>query len=496
MSSKIPPLAELLKIEKALKEIERRKLEHKMSFFVPYPKQEEFLNMGIGKTERLFMAANRIGKTETGAFEMACHLTGEYPDWWLGRRFEHPVKAWASSDTGITTRDIVQTKLCGPYGYFDKYGTGMIPKANVDWVKDVSLARGVTDLFDTVLVKHKSGGKSILTFKTYEQGRKKWQGEAVDVIWFDEEPEEDIYAEGVTRLAPTRIGEDSGICYMTFTPLLGKSKVVCRFTDEQSPDRGIVRMGLEDAQHISDEQKAKMVARYLPHEREARRTGAPLLGSGKIFTALEENILVPPFAPPAHWRYIWGGDFGIDHPFAAVLLGHDVDKDILYVMHCHRAANETILQHVAAMKPVFQGRGLKIPFAWPQDGWQRKEFEGALKPTANIYKKHGLNTLHSHATFEDGTNSTWAGILEMRERMSTGRLRVFSDQTPWIEEYREYHMKDGQIVKLRDDLMSATRVGVMAKRFARSILWAPNSQDGRGTRDTGMAKGLDEDVWG
>src|ERR1039458_10231464 len=67
---------------------------------------------------------NRTGKTETGAYEMACHLTGQYPDWWQGRRFSKPVNAWACGTTNGTTRDIVQEKLLGPEG---AHGTGMIP---------------------------------------------------------------------------------------------------------------------------------------------------------------------------------------------------------------------------------------------------------------------------------------------------------------------------------------------------------------------------------
>ena len=37
----------------------------------------------------------------------------------------------------------------------------------------------------------------------------------------------------------------------------------------------------------------------------------------------------------------------------------------------------------------------------------------------------------------------------------------------WFEEFRTYHRKDGLIVKLRDDLMSASRIGVMMLRYAR-----------------------------
>jgi len=44
---------------------------------------------------------------------------------------------------------------------------------------------------------------------------------------------------------------------------------------------------------------------------------------------------------------------------------------------------------------------------------------------------------------------------------------VFASLGEWFEEFRLYHRKDGLIVKLRDDLMSATRIGVMMLRIAR-----------------------------
>jgi hypothetical protein len=54
----------------------------------------------------------------------------------------------------------------------------------------------------------------------------------------------------------------------------------------------------------------------------------------------------------------------------------------------------------------------------------------------------------------------------MYDRMTTGRLRVFSHLNDWWEEFRLYHRKDGLIVKVNDDLMSATRYGMMMRRKA------------------------------
>lgn len=493
----------LLALEKQLRALDRATRFNQLASYKPYPKQIEFHNNSAAFRERLLMAANRVGKSYCGAAEMAIHLTGRYPNWWKGRRFNRPIKAWAASDTGTTVRDVVQTKLCGPYGVTDLQGAGAIPHDCVDWERDVSLARGVTDLYDTVLVKHYTNGvcdgKSILTFKTYEQGRKKWQGDAVDVIWCDEEPEEDVYVEALARIAPTRPDEPGGIIDTTFTPLLGRSNVVLRFTDPSqediasgaTKDRVMVSMTIDDAQHISPEARAKIVAGYPAHQREARAKGLPLLGEGRIFEMTEESITVSPFDIPREWALLWGTDFGLQHPFGGALLAHDRGNDVIYVTRVVRMSDALPLQHCAAMKSSFNNHGNLIPMAWPQDGHQRGEFDGKLEPLSKVYKFHGQRICDHHATFADGSNSTEVGIALMEERFKSGRLKVFSTCVEWFEEFRYYHRKEGLIVKLKDDLMSATRVGVMAIRFARPVLFHPNTPAGQ--RPVKMARDIDND---
>ncbi len=89
------------------------------------------------------------------------------------------------------------------------------------------MAHGTADLIDTISVLHETGGYSTLQFKSYASGREKWQGTALEVLWCDEEPPEDIYTEGLTRT-----NETGGIVYITFTPLQGISNVVRRFLYE------------------------------------------------------------------------------------------------------------------------------------------------------------------------------------------------------------------------------------------------------------------------
>jgi phage terminase large subunit-like protein len=416
----------------------------------PYPRQRAFHAAGARHRERLFMAGNQLGKTTAGAMEAAMHASGLYPDWWCGRRFDRPTTGWAASITRETTRDTVQRLLLGRTRRTE---LGALPECSIAKVSHAYVPSG---LADTIHVRHISGGISTIALKSYEKRREKWQGETLDWVWFDEEPPADVYSEGLTRTAAT-----GGLVFLTFTPLLGVSEVVRRFLYEPSPDRSVTRMTIEEAPHFSEEERARIIAAYPPHEREARAKGEPQLGSGRIFPVSEEAIAVAPFEIPRHWPLIGGIDFGWDHPTAAVRLAIDPDADCLYVTHAYRQKEATPVMHAAALKPW----GERLPWAWPMDGLQHDPASGMR--LAELYRQHGLELLNAHATFEDGSVSVEAGIMEMLERMQTGRWKVFRHLAEWFEEFRVYHRKEGRIVKALDDLLCASRYAMMMRRHAR-----------------------------
>ena len=189
-----------------------------------YPKHMEFFAAGLTYRERCAMCANRVGKTEgMGGYETALHLTGIYPEWWPGRRFDHPVSWWACGKTNETARDIVQTKLMGPMGAI---GTGLIrAKTIINWTRKA----GVHDLMDMVQIQHSSGGISELGLKSYQQKRDAFEGTEKDGIWNDEEPPLDVYGEQLIRTATT-----NGMMMLTFTPLEGMSQVVMSFMPQET----------------------------------------------------------------------------------------------------------------------------------------------------------------------------------------------------------------------------------------------------------------------
>jgi len=193
-----------------------------------YPKHLAYFKAGAQHRERLFLAANRVGKTIVGAYELTCHLTGLYPAWWEGRRFDRAIKAWAAGDTGKTTMEIIQPTLVGDYG---RIGTGMLPAKAIHHISRKATAAGAVD---TVWVRHTDGKLSTLVLKSYEQGREAFQGTSIEVIWLDEEPDQDIVTECLLRTMDTPSMPGGGIMLLTFTPLRGMTPLILDFLKDQA----------------------------------------------------------------------------------------------------------------------------------------------------------------------------------------------------------------------------------------------------------------------
>lgn len=423
-----------------------------------YEWQRRFHDAGADFQQRCLMAANRVGKTQSAAAELAIHCTGRYPPWWEGVRFDHPVNCWTGSVTNKASKEIVQTALIGTE-IADRnspdFGTGWIPGDDIIDFK--TRQAGLGDVIDSIVVRHTpTGGESRIGLLTYEQGRASWQGTSRDIVWFDEEPPMDVYSEGLTRVL-----DRNGVVFLTFTPLIGATAVVQSFMNAKD-DSGkfLINVSWDDAPHLNEEARALIMASYEDYERDTRSKGTPLLGTGAVFPIMDEEIVVDTIEPKPWWRFINGADFGIDHPAAGAFCALDpTGAGTFYVYDCYKARAQTAVYHAAALKK----HGLWIPTAWPHDGLQKDKGSGiALK---DQYRAHGTYMLKEHAHYKDERgNHVDPGLIEMLEWMRTGRFKVLRSCSQWFEEKRLYHRKDGQVVKKQDDLISATRYAFIMRR--------------------------------
>jgi phage terminase large subunit-like protein len=334
-------MSELSKEEKIelieiLEEQERRKLYggHLAQFFPDegplraelYPKHLDFFTNGATHKERIFMAANRVGKSVSGAYEMACHLTGRYPDWWQGKRFNHPIDAWAAGNTGETTRDILQKALVGR-----PHGTGTIPR---ELLGKPTGRSGIPEAIGNIPVKHVSGGWSNLGFKSFDQKRKSFEGTSKHFIWLDEECPQDVYSECVVRTMTT-----NGLVIVTFTPLMGLTKFIQDFlksaTAEDNVSKAITMAGWDDVPHLSEEQKQDILAGTPEYLKESRSTGKPGLGAGAIYKIPAKEITCDIMPIPPWFKRGYGLDVGWNCT-AAVFFAHDLDRDIVYIYDAYK----------------------------------------------------------------------------------------------------------------------------------------------------------------
>lgn len=475
-------MAKGLSQAEALREVTNRIRYNALHFYRPYPKQFEFHKAGASYRERLLMKGNQLGGTLAGASEFAMHVTGEYPDWWPGWRFDRPIVAWVGSETNEKSKEIIQQALFGverPDWNDPDFGTGALPRATIaDWTFRQA---GVKDVVDTIRVKHIKGGTSQITLKNYQQGVEVWTGKKVDLVWPDEEMKHDrrIYAEAVTRTNAA----DGGRIYMTFTPHNGMTEIVESFLTPKPGDspKSVTVMSINECiggiwpagtpwsgqtwkGHYTREQADAIIAAYPSHERECRAFGVPQAGEGRVFTVAESLFKVPGFEIPDYYRRVIGIDFGIDHPFALASLAHDADDDVVYVTSVWRLSGGTPLIHAEAIK----SRGDWIPVAWPHDGGARESDGVELHKK---YRAHGVTMLSDSARYDDdkgGPQKVEPIVVEMQERLETGRLKVFENCHEFFEEYRFLHRKDGRIVAEKDDVLKAVMYGLMMIRKART----------------------------
>jgi phage terminase large subunit-like protein len=450
---------ELLKIHE---ELERRKKYQKIFEYYPdlgplrrdlYVKHMRFFDAGSRKIERLFLAGNRVGKTEGGGgYECTLHLTGLYPKWWTGKRFDRPIDAWAAGDTKETVRDIIQEKLLGSISK-DQVGEGLIPR---HLIAGYTMRSGVADTVDTISVKHVTGGVSQISLKSYDQKRKSFQGTKKDLLWLDEEPPLDIYTECLLRTTDTSGKDDSqGIMLLTFTPLSGMSETVMSFMpggsiEEREDDTKFVIMATwDDVPHLSQKTKEILWSAIPPYQRDARSKGIPQLGSGAIYPVPVSDIEVTDFEIPPHWPRAYGMDVGWNRT-AVAWCAWDRDNDVVYITSEHYRGEAEPSIHAQAIK----SRGDWIPGVIDPAARGRAQQDG--RQLLQSYVDLGLNV-------DVAFNGVESGIYEVWQRLSTGRLKVFKSCQNFFYEFRLYRRDEkGRIVKANDHILDATRYLIMS----------------------------------
>lgn len=425
-------------------------------FYEPYPQQLAFHNAGATAFQRLFLAGNRTGKTYCGTVEDAIHLTGRYPTWWKGKRFNHPVTGWVASENYEITRNVLQKNLLGGFFHGEGLVSGLIDPSLI--IKKAPLS-GVSGAYDYAQIRHVSSGVSTVYFKSYKQGREKFQSARCHFIHLDEEPPKDIYTECLMRLADVD-GDGQGVMILTETPLKGFTEMVGHYLlkDRANDNEDATRLTPEivhngkwyiqatwdDNPYLSEHTKQELRATLKPHELEARERGIPCIGTGLVYQVPESEFLCEPFDIPRHWGCVYGMDVGFFAPTAVVFLAFDRDNDIVYIYKDYSVTEKTAAQHAYSL--------MMMGAEWMQGVCDPAVNQGSQRDGERLlddYTRAGLKLNKSRYAKE-------LAVDTVLERIRTGRFKVFNTCRRFMDEWRGYSRDDkGKIMKGNDHIMNA-----------------------------------------
>ena len=444
---------------------------NQLKYFRPFPHQIKFFETG-GSDRRGILAANRIGKTVSTCYEVAMHLTGRYPTWWPKRakQFNKPVTVMVAGEGWDQVARVLQNELLGTQDVKiqDAIGTGAIPRDCI--VFDTMRNDGANCI--GVEVKHASGANSYLLFANYTQEVRQMQGFKLNIAVFDEQPPDDFFSEIVTRTATTQ-----GQVLCSFTPLKGLNGLVSKFWNhEEGYDH--IRVSWDDVPEydpwgepfLLNETRRQLERDYLPHERDARRNGVPVMGKGAVFQI-------------RNWPTYRTGDydfrsiFGI-HRIIALDLGLVNDKTVISLMYWHPEEREAWLHRQLVvtgteeanpsnyinhlMRPEVFG----TPIVLPADANSQGRYTMSSQSIRQLFEEYELN-VHPDAIMnppdDQGrrTNHKSYGINVMRQMLEVGTLHINENCVEFLREAQNYFVDQHGRFSDPDDCIDSARYALI-----------------------------------
>ena len=442
---------------------------NQLKYFRPFEHQRKFFRTGASP-RRGILAANRIGKTVSTCFETACHLTGRYPEWWDGKRFDKPVTAMVAGEGWSQVALVLQAELLGTNDVKirDAIGTGAIPRECI--VFDTMRGDGANCI--GVEIKHKSGSNSYLLFANYTQEVRQMQGFKLNLAIFDEQPPDDFFSEIVTRTATTQ-----GQVLCSFTPLKGLNGLVSKFWNHEDGYEHI-RVSWDDVPEydpwgepfLLNSTRLQLERDYLPHERDARRNGVPVMGKGAVFQI-------------RNWPTYKTGDYDFRNTsgiyrLIALDLGLVNDKTVLSLIYWMPNEQEAWLDKQIVVKGTEEANPINYvqhlmrpevfgtPIVLPPDAGTVGRYTMSALSIRQLFEQYELNVypepIHNPAD-EQGrvTNHKSFGINMMRQMMELGTFHINENCVEFLRECQNYYVDDKGRFSDPDDCIDSARYALL-----------------------------------
>jgi len=443
---------------------------NQIKYFRPFDHQMKFFDTG-SSDRRGILAANRIGKTVSTCYETACHLTGLYPAWWRGKRWAKPITAMVAGEGWSQVAMVLQNELLGTNDVKirESLGTGAIPRDLI--IFDTMRSDGANCI--GVEIRHTSGTNSYLLFANYTQEVRQMQGFKLNLAVFDEQPPDDFFSEIVTRTATTQ-----GQVLCSFTPLKGLNGLVSKFWNhEEGYDH--IRVSWDDVPEydpwgepfLLKSTRLQLERDYLPHERDARRNGVPVMGKGAVFQLRS-------------WPTYKTGDFdfrnttGIERVIA-LDLGLVNDRTVISLLYWSPREREAWLHTQIVVKGTEEANPMNYiqhlmrpevfgtPIVLPADANTQGRYTMSSQSIRELFESYELN-VHPDAIMnppdDSGrrTNHKAYGINMMRQMLEIGTLHINENCVEFLREAQNYFVDPQGRFSDPDDCIDSARYALIA----------------------------------
>lgn len=439
-----------------LEELEKETKYNKLKHFVPDGWHKDMFE--AGKTERVrgVLSANRTGKSYAASAELAMHLTGLYPSWWNGHRFDRPIDAMAlgSSWSQMMGQKAIHELFFGPA--YD-IGSGWIPK---NCIVDTRGA-GQLGAIGFAQIKHISGGISTLKMATYGQGDSNIMGSALSFFLVDEDPNDATIINQLIKRGWS-IPDSRGLVVMT--PEHGLTKSVEMFWDEKGLyHSGLIHRTLFDSTLYSEEQKQTMLNSIEPWARRFSIYGEPSAGAASVFQGIAaDDITLPTPEIQRNWKRMSAIDFGKRDANVVTFIAWDPESDTYYLYDEVATEGKDAIEVAPLILPRQKGF---IPMIAPADGSQER---GTGVTLVQIYKESGVIVAPKHCAnwnydSEGKNRSISTGIAFMRKLMKEGRFFVSPKCQLFLKEFSLYSFDDnGKFVDKNNHAIDSCRYCITA----------------------------------
>ncbi len=389
------------------------------------------------KRNRWVFGGNRSGKTECGAAETVYLARGTHPY----RKNKPNVFGWVVSPTAQVQRDVAQKKV--------------LHYLRPDWIADIVMTSGRKDspqtgVIDQIVVKNVFGGTSVIGFKSFDQGREKFQGSSLDFVWFDEEPPKEIYEECLMRVIDKR-----GDIFGTMTPLKGLTFLYeeIYLNRKNNPEIWYEFMEWADNPYLSPKEIKLMENTLDESTLQSRKLGRFCTREGLVYPEFDERVhVVQPFPVPPEWQDNISIDPGLKNPLSAHWYAVDYDDNV-YVIAEHYAAGKDIDYHAQAIHAMSESLG------WKRDGKGRVSalIDSAAQQRTLASQKSVAELFYERDILANPRveKDLFSGISRVKSYLNRGNglpdLYIFSSCPNLIREIKSYFWGSGDAPVKRDD---------------------------------------------